>query len=135
MVKFMIPGGNNSRFRIAGRMFAGNTIYDNDIVKVPEKEIIPFIIKEEDKKVETKIDEKIDEKIEEKEELKEEEKIEDKPETTEEVNTNEDLKEKIKVEFTVRELKDKAKEMGLSGYSRMNEEQLIDLLVSEGFKG
>jgi hypothetical protein len=63
----------------------------------------------------------------------EEPKDETGPETAE--STEDALKKHLKDTFTVAELKVKAKELGIAGYYKMNEETLVGNLVEKGFKG
>ena len=137
-VKWKMPGKNLTA-RICGHMYQGDVVYDNALTKLPLKDIEPFIIKESKASVKEDSESEIgdsDPVVEpEKPKVEEPEVVEDGPEAEDVEDSSDALKDTIKNQFSVRELKEKAKEMGLSGYSRLNEDNLVDLLVKNGFKG
>lgn len=121
MVKFVLPGDDKTEYRICGHGYRGGTVYDNEFHRLPEKEIAKFIIPEKRMVAEpVKSVEKPNL------ELKE-------TESEKQISLN-NLKAYIKSTQTVKELKEEAKKMGLK-YNGLNEDALVDLLVSKGFKG
>ena len=105
MVKFKIPGNRVSIKMSDGHNYVGEAIYDNDIYKLPLEDIKPFIIGNEPVKEVPK-------------------------ENTVPVQT---LQEKLKKKYTLKELKEKAKTIDLKVKASIKEEEIIELLVKNGY--
>lgn len=108
MVKFKIPGDRTSIRMSDGHYYSGECVYDNDIYKLPLEEIKPFIIGE--KPIETV-------------------KVVPKEQPKSVPTTQEILKKK----YNIKELKEIAKTIGLKVKTSIKEEEIIELLVKNGY--
>ncbi len=120
-------------------------VKEQGVVKEPEKVDEPDKVVEEPEKVAEKSEVTDTPKVEGDPKLVEEPGKVAEPESKEsegsevkdkevDVKASEALKENLKSSYTVLELKAKAKELGLKGYSVMNEDKLAQLLVDNGVK-
>lgn len=108
MVKFKIPGNRVSIRMSDNHNYVGECVYDNDIYKLPIDEIKPFIIGEKVDPVKETLD-------------------------AEQPKSGLTLQEKLKRKYNLKELKELAKTIGLKIKMPIKENEIIELLVKNGY--